>query len=213
MACSAEIYIDYYKWLVDNKKIKEFYREYLKHILEHRKRVCISWLYICDKLCELGFIDINDMDDINELIMKHDESKLYSDEFIAYARRFNGPRQKNEKVKIDFKEAVKLHKERNLHHYESLKNYKGDDWKHYAIELICDYIAMGWEFNNYICEYFDKVKGELKDALPDEYYNYIESIIKIIPSKLPFVEKPLTNNNIDIIYYTFNKYEDSYVMN
>ena len=210
MSSNTDIYAYYYKWLVKNGQIKEFYEEYLKHVLEHKKRVLISWIYICDTLCELDFIDKSDVDDISKLIMKHDESKFRLDEFVAYARRFNGPRQKNEKVKTSFKEAVKLHKERNLHHYEALKAYKGDDWKHYAVELICDYIAMGWEFDNYICEYFEKVKDELKNALPDNYYNYIESIINIIPVKLPLAEQPLTDNTIDTIYYTFNRYKNPF---
>lgn len=210
MRCNSEVYIDYYKYLIEHKQIKEFYQEYLKHILEHKSKVWIAFLYICDTLCELGFINENDMDGISKLIMRHDESKLYSDEFIPYARKFNGPRPKDARVKEKFKEAVKLHKERNLHHFEALKTYKGDNWQYYAIELICDYIAMGWEFDNYICEYFEKIKDELKNALPNSYYNYIESIIKIIPFKLPFAEIPLTENIIENIYYTFNRYCDPF---
>ena len=56
--------------------------------------VYIAWLYIADTLYNLGFINENDMVDINVLIINHDNSKLESDEFIPYAKRFNGPRPK-----------------------------------------------------------------------------------------------------------------------
>ena len=210
MSSKTEMYVDYYKWLVEHDHIKKYYKEYLEHVIEHKRNVYIAWLYVCDPLCELGFIDRNDIDSISKSIINHDESKLYLEEFIPYARRFNGPRQKESRVKINFKEAVKLHKERNLHHYEALKLYKGDNWKQYAVELICDYIAMGWEFDNYICEYFEKVKDELKKSLPNNYYNYIESIIRIIPEKLPYAEAPLTEETIEIIYYLFNEYNDPF---
>ena len=200
MSSNTDIYVYYYKWLVKNGQIKEFYEEYLKHVLEHKKRVLISWIYICDTLCELDFIDKSDVDDISKLIMKHDESKFRLDEFVAYARRFNGPRQKNEKVRINFKEAVKLHKERNLHHYEALKAYKGDDWKCYVVELVCDYIAMGWELDNYILEYYDKVKDEIN--LPPEYKSYLETILSILrEDSLSAVEKPITNEFISEMLY------------
>ena len=63
---------------------------------------------------------------------------------------------------------------------------------------------MGWEFSDYIYEYFQKVKDELKNSLPKEYYNYIESIINAIPEKFALAEEPLTENNISYIYYMFN---------
>ena len=206
----TELYVDYYNWLIDHKQIPKYYKSYLGHVLDHKKMVYIAWLYVADTLYSLDFISESDMCDINNLIMNHDDSKLQRDEFIPYARRFNGPRQKNPIVKADFKAAVKLHKERNLHHYEALKSYKGWNWKHYAIELICDYIAMGWEFDNYICEYFQEVKDELKSVLSEEYYNYIESIISIISERLVLAEKPLTENNIGYIYHLFDYYNDPF---
>lgn len=203
-------YIDYYNNLVDNKILPTYYKSYLKHVLEHKKMVYIAWLYIGDTLCELGFIDKNDMTAIYDLIINHDNSKFQRDEFFAYARRYNGSRQNNPTVKNDFKISSQLHKERNLHHYEALRLYKDNNWKHYAVELICDYIAMGWEFNDYICDYFKKVNDKLKSSLPEDYYNYIESIIKIIPEKLDLAEKPLSEKTISYIYYLFNYYNDPF---
>lgn len=207
---NTEIYTNYYNWLIDHKQIPKYYKNYLEHVLEHKKMVYIAWIYIADILYEQGFINENDIDEINELVLIHDNSKFQLDEFIPYAKRFNSPIKNDQQVKTNFKNAVKLHKERNLHHFESLKQYKGKNWKHYAIELICDYIAMGWEFDSYICEYFENTKNELKNNLPTEYYEYIESIIKIIPEKLALAEESLSENNRGYIYHRFDYYNDPF---
>lgn len=206
----TNMYIDYYNFLINHNQLPKYYKSYLEHVLKHKEMVYIAWIYIADTLHSLGFINENDINNINNLIITHDDSKLLKDEFIPYAKRFNGPKQKDLITKDNFKIAVKLHKERNLHHYESLKEYKGNKWKQYIVELICDYIAMGWEFDNYICDYFNKVKEELKNTLPSEYYNYMESIIIIIPDKLPLAIEHLTENNIEYIYYNFNYYRDPF---
>lgn len=200
----------YYKDRVKYGSLEEFYGEYLNHILKHKAMVFTAWMYLADKLCELGFINESDMDKIHINIINHDNSKFLSDEFYIYAKRFYRNRRKNLRTNENFKKAVKLHKERNLHHFESLKDYKGDDWKCYAVELVCDYIAMGWEFNNYVCEYFGKVKDELKDNLPNEYYSYIESIIKIIPNEFSLAEEPLTTENMDYISHFFDNHNDPF---
>lgn len=207
---NAYMYIQYYTGLVERNQISKYYGKYLEHVIDHKSMVYIAWLYIGDTLCKLGFINEDDMGNINELIIEHDDSKLQSDEFSPYAKRFNGPKPKDLDVKANFKDAVKLHKGRNLHHYEALKSYEGENWKHYAVELICDYIAMGWEFHNYICEYFELVKEELKNDLPEEYYNFIESIISIIPERLSLAEEALTENNIGYIYHLYDYYNDPF---
>ena len=207
---NAELYVNYYNWLIDHNQIPQYYKKYLEHILNHKEMVFIAWIYIGDSLCEMGFINEEDIYYINELIINHDDSKFQIEEFIPYAKKYNGHKQKDQMFQINFNDAVKLHKDRNLHHYETLNSYKGNDWKYYAIELICDYIAMGWEFDNYICEYFEKVKDKLKKELPENYYNYIESIIKIIPERLNLAEEPLTKNNIEYIYYLYNYHNDPF---
>ncbi len=203
-------YTDYYYNFVEHYPKYRYCITYLKHVFEHKKMVYIAWIYIADTLCSLGFINESDIDEITTLIMNHDDSKLERDEFVPYAKKFNGPRPNNPNIKFHFKRAVKIHKERNLHHYENLSSYKNKDWKHYSVELICDYIAMGWEFGDYIYEYFQRAKDKLKNDLPKEYYNYIESIINIIPEKLSLAEEPLTKNNIDYITYMFNYHNDPF---
>lgn len=204
VSIDAEAYIDYYSWLINNNQIPKYYGSYLKHILNHKYMVHIAWIYIRDTLINLGFIDEDDASNIDNLIINHDDSKLQRDEFIPYAKRYNGSKKKNPLIKNNFKNAVKLHKERNIHHYEKLKSYKGENWRLYAIELVCDYIAMGWEFNNYVYEYFQKEKDELKKDLPDNYYKFIESVINLIPETFPLAEESLTKHKIEQICHIYN---------
>lgn len=151
------------------------YQKYSMHIEKHQWYVLYAWIILGNNLLNLGYINDDEYDYIQELIQFHDSSKLSYDEFIPYARKFYGRKPNTERVKFEFREAVRRHKMRNLHHYESLKDYKESDWKYYAIELICDYIAMGWEFGTYITEYYDSVKDKID--LPYEYKSYIEDII------------------------------------
>ena len=206
-------YVEYYENLIGDKRIPNYYATYLNHILNHKRMVYLAWIYIGDRLCELGFITEEDQDKIHENIINHDNSKLLRDEFPPYGKRLNGRKGQDPEIKQRFKDAVKLHKQRNLHHYEALKSYKGEDWKHYAVELICDYIAMGWEFHNYICEYFETVKDEIKASLPEEYYDYIESIIKIIPREFSIAEKDLTEYWVQYITFLYNYYNDPFEEN
>ena len=54
----------YYKDSVKYGPLEEFYEEYLNHILKHKAMVFTAWMYLADKLCELGFINESDMDKI-----------------------------------------------------------------------------------------------------------------------------------------------------
>ena len=173
-------------------ELEKEYLENLIHYHNHTKYVVVAWKYIREELWDRGMLDENEFAKTNNLIVWHDNSKINLDEFIPYSYGLYGDDKSNPVVKSKFKEAVKIHKSRNLHHYESLRNYCGDDWKCYVVELVCDYIAMGWEFNNYVLEYYQTVRDKID--LPREYKEYLESIMGILnePS-LHAVEEPITD--------------------
>ena len=197
-----------YERLLKYGRIPKYNKNYLGHVIDHKKMVFLAWLYLRMPLYYTGHIDEDEIDIIDELIKKHDDSKLSKTEFYPYSKRFNGPKQNDPKVKANFKEAVRVHKMNNLHHFETLASYEGKDWKAYAIELICDYIAMGWEFDNYIFEFFQKAKDEMSQLLPEERYDYIENIINIIPKDFPLAEEHLTVDNIGCVIFLGDSYND-----
>lgn len=111
---------------------------------------------------------------------------------MPYARKFypEGIQDQNQ-AKEEFKKAVEHHKNNNLHHFESLRNYSGSDWKCYIIEMICDYIAMGWELGVYIFEYYDKDREKIE--LPHEYKTYLEHVLNILKTpSMSAINEPLT---------------------
>jgi hypothetical protein len=160
----------------------------------------VAWKYIREELWDRDLLDEEEFEKTNRLITWHDTSKVSKEEWGAYSERLYGDNKSNPNIKANFKEAVKKHKERNLHHYESLRDYKGNDWKCYVVELVCDYIAMGWELDNYILEYYDKVKDEIN--LPPEYKSYLETILSMLrEDSLSAVEKPITNEFVSEMLY------------
>lgn len=174
--------------------------ENLLHIQKHTLYVVVAWKYIREELWDRDLLDEGEFEKTNLLITWHDTSKVTKEEWGAYSERLYGDNKSDPTIKANFKEAVKKHKERNLHHYESLRDYKGNDWKCYVVELVCDYIAMGWELDNYILEYYDKVKDEIN--LPPEYKSYLETILSMLrEDSLSAVEKPITKEFISEILY------------
>lgn len=187
--------------------------KYFDHYHKHTYYVVLAWKAICIELWNRNMLTESEFEKTTKLIAWHDQSKMDKSEWEPYAEKFFGNSSKEE-VKDAFKAAKREHKAKNLHHYESLKDYEGDDWKCYVVELVCDYIAMGWEFDNYILEYYDSVKESIE--LPSEYKDFLVSILDMLkePELFEIVEKPLTPQKaaeldfLDIILEpknTFNK--------
>lgn len=166
---------------------------YWCHYSKHTHLVVIAWKLIRDFLFSSGVITDEEYEKINNHIIWHDNSKIDEDEWAPYVRKFGSHEPLSDEEKLKFKEAVKRHKQKNLHHYESLRDYKGDDWRCYIIEMICDYIAMGWEFDNYIFEYYESVKEKID--LPQEYKEYFESVLSVLRStSMHYIEEPITED-------------------
>lgn len=178
-----------------------YYEElvYLRHYFKHTEYVVMAWKKIRDFLYDNEFINDEEFEKINTLIIWHDNSKIDKDEWKTYACKFGSKEPLTEEEKEAFNDAVKKHKEKNLHHYESLKNYTGSDWKCYIIELVCDYIAMGWEFDNYIFEYYEGVKRKMN--LPPLYKEYLEQVlIALRDPSMSCIEEPLSEEQIAFLF-------------
>ena len=149
-----------------------FFADYNKHI----KFVIYAWLTIRDFIWEQGLLTDAEYKKVNNLIALHDDSKMSKEEYNAYATWFFPTEDVDrENFKGEFKKAVAHHKQANLHHFESLRNYKGPWWRCYIIEMICDYIAMGWKLGHFIFEYYDEHKEEM--GLPKEYQEYLDKVL------------------------------------
>jgi hypothetical protein len=170
-------------------------KAYFEYYVKHTSNVVLAWSIIRDFLIEERVINENELEKINNLVVWHDNSKINLDEFSAYALRFypcvGKLDEKNQKlIKNNFKKACKIHKKSNLHHHETLKNYQGKDLICYVIEMICDWIAMGWETDFTALQYYEMKKEELE--LPKATRQTVEKILELINKKNSTVYEPKT---------------------
>lgn len=157
-------------------KIKEY--EYKKYIEEHLQNIrdafvelstCpdLDWLITEDLSCKLF-----------TRILLHDLSKYSEEEFNAY-RKYYYPINEEEKnnAKVDFEKAWKHHYENNDHHWQARVNMTNmtEHLKLACLENICDWLAMGYKFNDRPIQYYNKHKNEI--TLPQVQIDFIEKVL------------------------------------
>ena len=153
--------------------------KYFEYYMNHTYNVVLAWKAIQDILLENEIINEDEFTKINMLIAWHDNSKINSDEFSAYGAKFFPVKEaKDIGSAEDFKLAWDVHKSKNLHHHQSLNNYTESDWKCYIVEMICDWIAMGFETDTSACKYYEQQRENI--VLPDEYRMLLEKILSCI---------------------------------
>ena len=157
----------------------KYYEYYSRHVYY----VVLAWKDIQDLLIEAGLINEAEFHKINQLIIWHDNSKIEADEFAAYAARFYPAGEENDEEGIErlFKQAWEAHKLKNPHHHQALKDYQGDDWKCYLVEMVCDWHAMGWEMGNTAYEYYEDNKASIN--LPSIYQEFLKLILALIKER------------------------------
>lgn len=140
--------------------MNDSYEKYNNYIIEHINNVKKAFSIYGELLCEELELNLRYMQNqINE----HDESKWSTEEFEPYARKFF-PEGKEITTDYDFNKAWMHHIQYNCHHPEHWLFYDYDTKKvtiydmpdAYIVEMICDWIAMGYKFNNKAYEYYEK---------------------------------------------------------
>lgn len=145
------------------EKIAKF-REYLDYFERHYDNVQKAWALI-NVLCQgKNFRFMSDdfvWHSIDSAIKMHDESKLSMQEFTQYRNYFfaaNG--EQKDKLSFDF--AWEHHLDQNEHHWENWTTKKdlmyGDI---FVVQMVCDWIAMGFEFDDTAKEYYEKNKESI----------------------------------------------------
>ena len=136
------------------------YEKYRNYITEHINNVKKAFDTYGELLCEELELEITAM---QYQIDNHDNSKWSAEEFEPYARKFF-PEGKRIISDYDFNKAWMHHTQYNCHHPEHWLFYDYDTKKitiydmpdKYIAEMICDWIAMGYKFNNKAYEYYEK---------------------------------------------------------
>ena len=178
--------------------MSEKYDNYLK---EHIGNVEKGYKWMKNHLPKEIFDGITENDEWN--IVQHDLSKYGKEEYDAYDDYFYGDKN-DARVKDKFNKAWLHHIHNNPHHWqywllveddpENDRNFVCIEMpKHYIIEMVCDWWAFSWASKN-LYEIFDwyrahfmniklhmksqiyleNVLSELKKALDEEIYGYVE---------------------------------------
>lgn len=182
----------------DNKQEKFNVYEYINYYFNHTYNVVLVWKNIQLLLIENKIINESEFNKINQLIIWHDNSKISKEEFDGYGLKFFSLGD-NKNSEESFKQAWKHHKENNLHHHQSLKDYNGPDRKCYLIEMICDWIAMGWETGNLAQDYYETNKDKIE--LSEEDKKLIEYIFILIKDNNCFSNTKVTEKEKALLYF------------
>ena len=147
---------------------------YINYLLEHKRNIERVWNGIYPTLILAGLINPEETEKIEENIGKHDDSKFIQPEFSAYAAFFFGGR----KNKREERRKRSYHKDSNKHYHRALKEYVSNDWKCYAVEMVCDWEAMGLVHGLSANEYYVKAKEEIE--LPLDYKSFVEEVLLVV---------------------------------
>lgn len=146
------------------EKIAKF-REYLDYFERHYDNVQKAWALLNEKCQNKGFRFISDdfvWHCIDAEVKMHDESKLSAQEFTQYRQRWfpcEGEDQNDE----DFQKAWEHHWKDNPHHWQNWTT-NGSDYMYgdyYVVIMLCDWVAMGFEFGNTAKSFYEKNKDSI----------------------------------------------------
>lgn len=157
-------------------RLKEY--EYRKYIEEHRENIKKAFIEV--SMCQdLDWIITEDIClKLFERILSHDLSKYSKEEFYAY-RKYYHPINEEEKQnsKEEFEKAWEHHWKNNDHHWQHRQNDTDftEETELAILENVCDWLAMGYKFNNRPIEYYNDHKDKI--ILPDKQKLFLERVL------------------------------------
>ena len=146
-------------------KLEEKVKEYNRYIVEHKNNVSKAFNKFSDKIMTtLDQITIEEMEDLENRIKHHDESKYSKAEFEPYRNWFY-PTEGEEKNKTAYDKAWHHHLHNNPHHWQywtivnddgSIEAIEMDEI--YLAELFCDWVGMSYKFHNNPNDFYNQRK-------------------------------------------------------
>lgn len=114
-------------------------------------------------------------------VKSHDISKLSEAEFVQYRRCFYPTEEESKEGKVDLGSAWEHHKAENYHHWEnwtSIKDPTPNEWEVHCVQMVVDWMAMGYKFGDTAQKYYESNKEEIK--LPNYAIRFIYEIFERI---------------------------------
>jgi len=141
---------------------KESVEKYKAYVDEHIENVKKVWT----NLQPFMKIDESTFYSINSIIQEHDKSKYLPEEFQPYRNNFFTADDER-KIPEEFDYAWVHHIANNPHHWEHWVTFtKGNPDPcgmpfNYVVEMLCDWTAMSYKFNNVPSEWFEQNKQNI----------------------------------------------------
>ena len=167
----------------------DYQKEYKNYIEEHKERVKKFSIWLKRNLPEL--FEQPGLDDFDEVIQEHDDSKYTEEEFEPYAQKFYKQDEYGKPLEYipGWDEAWKHHWMNNPHHPEY---WLGEDMPYiYILEMLCDWGSFGIAKGD-ITELVDFYYSQAKD---DKEKNLSENTKKIIEDILNKIELVVGGDN------------------
>ncbi len=140
--------------------------KYLNYINEHINNINQVLEDITPYLIDEYYINKNDYIKIVDLICSHDKSKFSDEEFYGYCQYFNATKE-DEEDEIKFKKSWNHHQKNNPHHWEYWLLYEDGNIEVlemdfiYIFEMLCDWTAMSYKFEDIPGDFYKKNKEEI----------------------------------------------------
>ena len=155
-----------------NENLDGYQEEYKQYIINHKRRVKQFADWLKENLPEL--FEEPGVEDFDELIAEHDQSKFSEEEFEAYAEHFYGSKDND----FEFDKAWEHHWQNNEHHPEY---WGGRDMPYiYILEMLCDWGSFSidkGDMTELIDYYYSKAKDDEEKDLSPNTQKIIEEIL------------------------------------
>lgn len=161
---------------------EDYQEKYKQYVIDHKKRVKQFADWMKENLPEVfSDIDYNvDIDDFDELIREHDDSKFSEEEFDAYARFWYNDSDHYD-YDPEYETAWEHHWKNNEHHPEY---WLGRDIPYiYILEMLCDWGSFSISEGNIlelINYYYDEARDDNEKDLSENTKKIIEEILSKI---------------------------------
>lgn len=166
--------------LFDNIRIKINEKKYLKYLNTHRAAVqeALTELVMCSELSYL-WEDEEFYNKLVDRIKTHDASKYGLQEFNAYRKYYYPINMKEFDIK-EYQEAWENHWQNNDHHWQNRQDNTEftEETKLAILENVCDWLAMGYMYNDRPLEYYCDNMEEI--ILPKEDLKFLVYVIKAL---------------------------------
>lgn len=155
-----------------HENLDDYQEEYKQYIINHKRRVKQFADWLKENLSEL--FEEPGVEDFDELIAEHDQSKFSEEEFEPYAEHFYGSKDND----FEFEQAWEHHWMNNEHHPE---HWMGSDMPYiYILEMICDWGSFSidkGDMTELIDYYYEDAKYDDEKDLSPNTQKIIEEIL------------------------------------